>query len=526
MSTKTPILNLPLEIIQHILICATPLDVASISQTCRAFRDIIYSPTDTHIWKSLFLDLFDDPRIRAEVCRDQTFAGTGENRNHIGSINVSGDYDWKQELQRRIKAAILVNSSKKYRKCDFTKREEMFSAFISVIETSLPAVIYSKSHGEVWEASASKNVAWIIKTLQGSVDFGFGGKPSPGPWATKLTEYESDADAEASDLRCQLQAYLSFTAADEELKFLKFSDLYTPSDDSVSPPSHAEPSQHSADSHTMHSFTISESRARARAEVYGPGGPYLPTRWSPLVPITGQNEEPSEDGEDSLYNTAINWKHIEAIKMVMGWNISRNSGLGTRDSFPPVGLDALRPYSAPRHLTPSFNSNSTPGDEQDSGLSHADWAGVEGKWRRLSSFCTYSSNLSFRFGVKRGNKLYLSAFGEGNFSEATVPRTSILRITSVEPNVAHSNRRPRINFEGPEDRDIEGEAILRGYVEELPSGAIHWHWITSIGGDDTWAGEGVQLGGIQSKAGFLGIWADPEHSVLSPVGKLLNITDN
>lgn len=58
--------TLPDEVVEEILInCAAGNDAASIAAvaaTCRRLRSIIYESTDHHLWRSLFLVLFDDPR--------------------------------------------------------------------------------------------------------------------------------------------------------------------------------------------------------------------------------------------------------------------------------------------------------------------------------------------------------------------------------------------------------------------------------------------------------------------------------
>ena len=58
--------NLPTEVLESILLwCATcghPFSVASIAQTCRQLRALVYDAKDRHLWRNLYLAVFDDPR--------------------------------------------------------------------------------------------------------------------------------------------------------------------------------------------------------------------------------------------------------------------------------------------------------------------------------------------------------------------------------------------------------------------------------------------------------------------------------
>lgn len=68
------ILLLPSEVAEAIVLWTAiegfPTAIASLAQTCRSFRDLIYNPSDTHLWREVFLTTFDDPRdlYFARVC--------------------------------------------------------------------------------------------------------------------------------------------------------------------------------------------------------------------------------------------------------------------------------------------------------------------------------------------------------------------------------------------------------------------------------------------------------------------------
>lgn len=68
------ILDLPLEVIEHILLFATPSAVAAFSQTCKIYFSLIYMTRDNHFWRSYFFcqGLYDDPRLRLKPNRPTT----------------------------------------------------------------------------------------------------------------------------------------------------------------------------------------------------------------------------------------------------------------------------------------------------------------------------------------------------------------------------------------------------------------------------------------------------------------------
>ncbi|OBZ73030.1 hypothetical protein A0H81_07264 [Grifola frondosa] len=58
--------SLPTEVSENILVCAAadgyPTTISAVGQTCRQLRELIYNPSDTHLWREVFLTTFDDPR--------------------------------------------------------------------------------------------------------------------------------------------------------------------------------------------------------------------------------------------------------------------------------------------------------------------------------------------------------------------------------------------------------------------------------------------------------------------------------
>ncbi|EIW53092.1 uncharacterized protein TRAVEDRAFT_135500 [Trametes versicolor FP-101664 SS1] len=105
-----------------------------------------------------------------------------------------------------------------------------------------------------------------------------------------------------------------------------------------------------------------------------------------------------------------------------------------------------------------------------------------------------------------------------------------LRITGYSPSPipAYADR-PTIHVEGEMGGvgwdggiDIADEDIRRvhGTVSVLADGSVRWS-ITSLDEDnatDQWASESVQLGGVGSAMGMLGMWTGARHEEDDPVG--------
>jgi len=92
-SDTARITDLPLEVLEHILVILDPLDVASTAQVCQLFRGLVYSADDEHFWRALYLaQSFDDPR--------QVVSYLGNRRT---------DIKWREELQNIIRARTVVN---------------------------------------------------------------------------------------------------------------------------------------------------------------------------------------------------------------------------------------------------------------------------------------------------------------------------------------------------------------------------------------------------------------------------------
>ncbi|KAI0789986.1 hypothetical protein C8Q75DRAFT_806636 [Abortiporus biennis] len=92
--SKCNILNLPTEILESIILQFThfPQDITSFASTCKSIYSIIYKSSDNHLWRSLFLSQYDDPRSCPTILLSRL------RRNPQDETML---YDWGLQLKRR-----------------------------------------------------------------------------------------------------------------------------------------------------------------------------------------------------------------------------------------------------------------------------------------------------------------------------------------------------------------------------------------------------------------------------------------
>lgn len=134
------ITDLPLEVLEHILVISDPIDVASTTQVCRLFRGLVYSAGDEHFWRALYLaQPFDDPR---------------EAVTYLGKRRT--DIKWREELQRIIRARTVVND---VTVCRPDERCQVLRTLLDMV-TNVPPLPSSESE------PTSRNVLWMQTLLQ------------------------------------------------------------------------------------------------------------------------------------------------------------------------------------------------------------------------------------------------------------------------------------------------------------------------------------------------------------------------
>ncbi|KIK91860.1 hypothetical protein PAXRUDRAFT_148540 [Paxillus rubicundulus Ve08.2h10] len=99
MSSQPTLLTLPFEVIEWVLISSrSPRSVSSLAQTCRMLRTIVYASPDSHLWRELFLSIWDDPRPALQ------------HRALIDPRVAEHTRDWGVEYRRRVVAEKWLKS--------------------------------------------------------------------------------------------------------------------------------------------------------------------------------------------------------------------------------------------------------------------------------------------------------------------------------------------------------------------------------------------------------------------------------
>lgn len=135
------LLDLPPELLEHILLELDPRDVAQVACTCHALHDVIYGDANELFWRKLYLRMpLDDPRI----CR--TPLGVPLH-----------DIDWRHMLQRVIRARSVVNNTA------VCRPEERTAVVQTLLDLARRTPPLSSTLGD----ELSLNLVWLAALLRG-----------------------------------------------------------------------------------------------------------------------------------------------------------------------------------------------------------------------------------------------------------------------------------------------------------------------------------------------------------------------
>ena len=97
--------SLPFELIEEIIIISTLLGdiraAATLSQTCRSFRALIYHQFHKHLWREMFLVVFDNPYLAREV-HTHGRAPLPPGKRKSRTCPSEDVFPWEAEYKRRI----------------------------------------------------------------------------------------------------------------------------------------------------------------------------------------------------------------------------------------------------------------------------------------------------------------------------------------------------------------------------------------------------------------------------------------
>ncbi|KAH9936501.1 uncharacterized protein B0H18DRAFT_974101 [Fomitopsis serialis] len=181
------ITDLPLDVLEQIILELDPLDVAAISQTCSAFSTYIYSSSDTErLWRTLYLS---QPLDDLRKCYDQ-----------LGNPHA-GPVDWMRHLQRAIRARTIIGDPAK---CRPEERCIVLQTLLDLVGNLPPSPSFLSE-------DLSLNLVWLAALLRGG---------------TLLSHELWEPSEEERQLRSRLHAYYGLTTADYRAENLKQSRAY------------------------------------------------------------------------------------------------------------------------------------------------------------------------------------------------------------------------------------------------------------------------------------------------------------
>ncbi|KAI0820849.1 hypothetical protein BC628DRAFT_1394472 [Trametes gibbosa] len=571
LTNQASLQSLPDELLEKVLIACAENDdvesVAAVAATSRRLYRIIYISSDHHLWRSLFLALFDDPR-------------------HVRYRLLPG-IDWKSDLQSRVWFRRLISHHYRAppplarRTIDLRSRPVtvrlpaanhplsvdvstyLLRGAVSAIHTAAPQpplirlrseeagqVSLPHSHPEtlgdlhsrtgVWPEAPhprcpSMNIAWL-------------GKNIPRDLHARLTAVfkptNPDRNWHASPNDLALAQLISYLGSHHD------PDVVSPRETSVANEIVQDPWSTGSD------LVLCEDKRPlhvALPRVFNLG--YLSRRrgWGPYLPIpvlctTGHSTRDSPDydsdsdpddpdwspndvSETHVSYTAPperllpDWSWLSAARIVADHTLRQHNSLEDVQKLqawdnlregtwvrPPTGqTSATRPNSR--------SALSVPAEVKE--LPEYDWAGVEGIWRRLVIWLGYVN--------------LLHHYQHGHYDDPDLAREWVivplsLHITGYSPaHVVKYADKPTIHVEGQMggeywkgniDDDDDDVRRVHGTVSMLADGSVRWS-ITSLNQDNTrdhWASEAVQLGGVGSAMGSLGLWTGGQHEEEDPLG--------
>ncbi|KAI9062526.1 hypothetical protein FKP32DRAFT_800490 [Trametes sanguinea] len=554
--------------------------IASIAATCKHLFSIVYRATDRHLWRSLFRTTFDDPRsLPGRPVADADFDWRGHFQDREWARRFVAKHAQPLVIfdegfisrRKRIYAVGYLQTS------DDISHARALRSLLSVIHTSVPATshpphtriapVQTDQTGarrpvplvqlhrqtgtwppEVAPVPYSENVRWLRDTL-------VRGLPSTLTatfvlqWANQLAQrrwYTSQAGLDFMKLTAHLGLFPIPTAEGHQTSAGASPSALVPRGPRVISDRRAGIDM-SEDAQRTRALALARERAfnmdylQARRN----WGPYLRVRW----PDHGEDEGGDEGADDTdesdddfelelppplPHKLLPNWSWLAAARVVAESVLRANQ--------PPEDVQRLRDWNNLREgawLLPetaysaAARSGSEPEGRPSGEAFERDWAGVEGVWRRLVCWFAYHDLIGFNGTIDREPSEY-SREEEPDYEEAWIIVPLSLRITgySACPIPEYADR-PTIHVEGEmggaewleeaADAGLVPDPDVRrvhGTVSMLADGNVRWS-ITSMNEDNTedqWASEAIQLGGVGSAMGSLGMWTGVNHEPDDPLG--------
>ncbi|KAF2438042.1 hypothetical protein P171DRAFT_166485 [Karstenula rhodostoma CBS 690.94] len=224
----------------------------------------------------------------------------------------------------------------------------------------------------------------------------------------------------------------------------------------------------------------------------------------------------------------VDWELIESIMVVLGYN----NGLCSRRymdrfilpwsaPFANIFQDrfAHLPFTNMQPLLPSLTR------EPSLPLGLQDPYNVSGIWARMVCFLDYDDLYDFNFNTTAMRTPDDQPFAPTTMEEAIRHIIMHLEVTAVTaPGKNDDQTMPVIHFDGKAravdtNMDANANSSIRGCVRMTSEGEVRWStvWIFN-GHEERWRSEAIQVGGLRSKRGVVGVWYDKSFDPHGPAG--------
>ncbi|KAI0095063.1 hypothetical protein BDY19DRAFT_916086 [Irpex rosettiformis] len=555
MQSSNCVQALPLEVVEDILvflaIAGEFTSISSFAQACRRLRQFVYDPTDNHLWHRIFLTTFDDPCI-----------GLGE------AQGAQRPFDWGEETRKRIQASLLLRPGHKgpepglrapvhrLRSAewehpsegdpltdysvplrivlsvfnnlaplprssapsseDLIGQEGSFVREMSLVEADARSPLAPPTVQGLWSSHLSRSILWLYSILNRGLPLilpcRFAHSRIDKAWLHSEESLALHKIIALCGIQFLLNAHPDGPANEYNWRW-KFKDRFQW-------PRLGEQGRRDLIKRLCQARVFQMDYPSVRRC----WGPFLQAETYPqtagsakLPPVTPFSSYSTEDDEyqpsigrrsleppaDKIYP---DWVHLSAVRVVV------ESCLRSDDVF----RDILAPLTDWSALRPGFWVPSNVDRSQQplgnlSSLYERDWAGVEGVWQRCVVWLDYDNLVTQNY-VDFGSNIE-------PIDEVVLIVPLTMKITGYSPSVIPGYEHlPDIRFEGEMGGalwDLEQDIRrIHGTVSVIADGSIRWSTYSSPAGDpedDEWASEGVQLGGIGSRCGILGLWTGASH---------------
>lgn len=244
------------------------------------------------------------------------------------------------------------------------------------------------------------------------------------------------------------------------------------------------------------------------------------SKWGPYLP-------------DGL--CTVDWEKMEAVMIVLGHNMhmySRQSHM----RGPKVWKDSFEGI-APNSFVKGKIEGRTP-DRKGKGKSREsendirrsllppgveDPYNITGTWTRIVCFLDFHDLFAYNFTT--GQPEDGQPRPALNTTEAIRLITMELHTTKIEaPGPDDGQALPIVYFEGISRSsmntswDPNASSTITGTVRLTKEGEVRWKTVSVYAGEERWASEGIQVGGVRSARGVLGHWFDKDHDIHGPAG--------